>query len=150
MSFLITQEADVGRIQGVYIEETGEQYTHGQFIDDTSIIVQSHKRYVDHILSTFRVMGQASSLYIKETRIRAVYISPHPMLDDLKALDWDFEEGDRWSKLLRFHMGFEILYFLSLLDMETMLEKCLHDARLNPYSIPVRVVIANQKVYSTL
>lgn len=94
-------------------------------------------------------MGHASGFYIKETRIKAIYISLYPMPNDIKALDWDFEEEGSWSKLLSFHMGSEISPSLSLNHLEMTLEKCLQNAFLNPYSILVRVAIANQMVSST-
>lgn len=39
LSMLIAKETDARRIKGVYIEETGDQYTHRKFIDNTSVVV---------------------------------------------------------------------------------------------------------------
>lgn len=75
LSNLINKEADDGRIRGVYIEETEDQYTHCQFVDDTSVLVEARRTYIDQVLYVFRLMGRASSLYIKETNVKAVYIS---------------------------------------------------------------------------
>lgn len=95
-------------------------------------------------------MGQASNLFIKETRIKAMFLSSKPMLDDIKALDWDnFESVDNWSKLFGFHIGDGISTTQLFTHLEAVLKKRLHDARLNPYSILVRVVVANQMVVNT-
>lgn len=44
---MISHDADEGMIQGIQIEETGEQYTHSQFVDDTSVVVEARRDYVD-------------------------------------------------------------------------------------------------------
>lgn len=63
---------------GVYIEEIGEQYTHCQFVDDTSVVIKAERRYMDQVFETFRVMGQVFGLFIEETHVKVVYISPTP------------------------------------------------------------------------
>lgn len=62
------------------------------------------------VLETFKLVGQAFGLYIKETRVKAVYISIEPMPNDIKALDSDFKDEHSWSKLLGFHIGRESLH----------------------------------------
>lgn len=61
-------------------------------MDDTSLIVEAKRGVFDHVLHIFRVMGDASGLYINEGSIKAVFIGSEPMLDDLKMLDWSWEE----------------------------------------------------------
>lgn len=60
------------------IEETGEEYTHTQFANDTSMVVEVDIVVINNTLQIFRDMGVASGLYIKEEHIKAVYISPLP------------------------------------------------------------------------
>lgn len=146
---LITKETGARRIKGVHIEETDDQYMHGQFVNNTSIVVQAERRYVDHVLDTFWLMGQAFGLYIKKTRIKFVYISLEPMPKDIWTLDWDFESEDNWSKLPDFHIGLGILAVQLLNHLEVVLEKWLHDAHLNPYSILVWVTLPTRFMEST-
>lgn len=105
LGVLITKETDEGRIGGVMIEETGEQYTHAQFMDDTSMLIEAKRPIVDQVLLTFWIMGNASGLLIKETNIKAVFISPWPMLVEISALNWQWKNESNFSKLLGFHIG---------------------------------------------
>lgn len=77
LSTLISKETE-GGISGVPIEETCEQYTHGQFMDDTSLIVEAKRGVPVRVLHIFRVMGDASGLYINEGNIKAVLVSVEP------------------------------------------------------------------------
>lgn len=61
-SVLLSAEVEAGKIKGVDIKETEEQHSHGQFINNTSMIVEAKRQYVDQVLCTCRLMGQASSL----------------------------------------------------------------------------------------
>lgn len=70
LSMLLTQATDRRRIQGVYIQETGDQVTHGQFVDDTNI---------EETFAVFWKMGEVSWLHIKYTRVKFVLISDHPL-----------------------------------------------------------------------
>lgn len=84
LSTMIFAIADLGKIKGVPMVETGDQYTHGQFANDTSITIEANLEYVKKTFSIFRCMGQASSLYVK----RIILISKDPLSGELLDLDW--------------------------------------------------------------
>lgn len=113
LSILITKETNEGRIRGVMIEEIGEQYTHGQFMDDTNMLIKAKRLVVDQVLNTFRIIGNASGLFIKETHIKVMFISPRPKLDAISELDWQWKNKSNFLKLLGFHMGSGISAHLS-------------------------------------
>lgn len=146
LSVLVTNAADEGRFRGVHIEETDDQFTHSQFVDDMSVIVEAKKKYVDEVFQVFHLMGRASGLFIKETRVKAIFISSDPMPNDIKSLDCAWEEGEGISKLLGFHVGTDISEPLALKHLQDMLERRLKHARLNPYSLLVWVTVAYQLV----
>lgn len=72
---LLTQAVDRGQIKGIYIHETDDQVTHGQFFDDTNRVVEARKECVGKTFDVFRMIGEASRLYIKYTGVKAVFIS---------------------------------------------------------------------------
>lgn len=76
---LLTQAADRGRIKGVFIPETGDQVTHSQLVDDTNVIIEANRDYVEATFDVFRLLGCASSLDIKYSGIKAVLISNWPL-----------------------------------------------------------------------
>lgn len=47
---MLTQASDQRLIKGVYVEETGYFYTHGQFSNDTHVIVEASKPYIKAML----------------------------------------------------------------------------------------------------
>lgn len=53
-------------------------------------------------------MGEAFGLFIKESGLKAVFISPRPLPDSLQYLDWEWETEQNLSKLLGFHVGTDI------------------------------------------
>lgn len=56
---MISNAAERGIIRGVPIAVIGEQYTHGQFADDTNVILEAKREYVDATFDIFRCMGRA-------------------------------------------------------------------------------------------
>lgn len=55
---------DEGRIKGVFIPKIQDQITHNLFADDTSIILEAKRVYVDNLFHIFRTLGDTSSLYV--------------------------------------------------------------------------------------
>lgn len=49
---MLTQAVDQGWIKGFYIAQTDDQVTHGQFVDDTNVIIKAKHEYVD---ATFQI-----------------------------------------------------------------------------------------------
>lgn len=150
LSSLITEAVDQGRIRGVSIVETEDQYTHGQFVDDTSMIIEAKVLYVEATFEIFRCMGNASGLYIKETKVKAIFISHHPMLEDINALAFPWETKANLSKFLGFFIGEDIFSNRMVQHLAENLEKILEKARLSPHSLVVRVKVANQFVNCVL
>lgn len=112
--------------------------------------MEAHKDYVDQVFSTFRTTGHASRLFIKESRVKAVFISKEPMPTNIQSVDCGWELENNISKLQGFYVGEKISTRLSKRHLGNHLEKCLKDTWLNPYLIPVRVAIANQLITNTL
>lgn len=110
------------------------------------MVVEARREYVDQVYSIFKTIGHALRLFIKESRVKAIFIFNEPMPNDIQALDCVWESGEDMSKLLGFYVGTKISANLSKRHLENILDKRLHDARLNPYSIPVKVVVANQMI----
>lgn len=90
------------------IPKTAEQHTHGQFPDDTHVIIEAKKSYVEATLDLFRKFGDASDLYIKEVGVKAVLVSNEPLPHELEYLQWTWETKGSLSKLLGIFMGVEI------------------------------------------
>lgn len=89
---MLIDDVYLRKIKGLCVEEIGEQYTHGQFDNDMSIIVEAKMEYVEETFSIFRCMGQSFGLYIKEIEIQVVLISKGPLPKELMALDWNWED----------------------------------------------------------
>lgn len=60
--------------------ETGEDYTHGQFVDDTNMVVEVKVEYIEYTFNIFQQMGLASRLFVKESGVKAVLSPPRPCL----------------------------------------------------------------------
>lgn len=82
-----------------------EQYTHGQFADDTNIIVEAKKEYVDATFDIFQCKGKAFGRFVKEEGVKAILISDQPMTYEIKDLSFSWEEEGSLSKLLGFLWG---------------------------------------------
>lgn len=141
---LLTQAADRGRIQGVYIQETDDQVTHSQFVDDRNIVVEAKREYVEETFAVFRKLGDASALHIKYIGVKVVLISDHPLPHELAHLDFLWENNQACSKLLEVFVGTEISPLLMGHALQTTLEERLKRARKFPYTLAYRVAIANQ------
>lgn len=102
LSWMLIRAQDAGLIKGFWIEETGDYITHAQFADDTNVIVEAKREYIDNTLDIFRIVGEASSLFVKVEGIKAVLISEQPLPIELLSLGWTWEEEDNLSKLLGF------------------------------------------------
>lgn len=87
LSLMIFKVVEEGLIKRVPIEEIGDQYTHSQFVDDTSVIIEAKIEYVDATFQIFRCMGRASGLFIKEGGVKTILISEQAMPIELLALD---------------------------------------------------------------
>lgn len=94
LNVMLTKIADCGDIKGVFIEEMGDQITHGQFAEDTNIIV-AKRTYVDETFRIFNMLGLASGLYVKVVDVKAILISRDPLPQELADLPWKWEtEGN--------------------------------------------------------
>lgn len=78
-------------------------------MDNTSVVVEAQRDYVDQVFSIFCRMGYASSLFIKETEVKAMYISRVVMSTDIQSLDCVWNSGENILKLFGFYVGEEIL-----------------------------------------
>lgn len=74
LNVLFTQAIDKSIIKGVYVEEAGEQVTHGQYADDTNVILEAKRQYIDATFEIFRLLGRAFGLFVKEVGVQAVLI----------------------------------------------------------------------------
>lgn len=77
------------KIQGVDIGETSKRVTHGQFVDDTDVIIQAKCKYVDATFTIFKTMRQASKLYGMENGVKVVYIGGNHLPQELADLQWN-------------------------------------------------------------
>lgn len=88
LNILLTQAADQGRIRGVYISETDKQITHGQFMDDTNVIIKAKREYViEAMFEVFRKMRRVSGLNIKYDGMKAVLVSNQQLPHELEDLN---------------------------------------------------------------
>lgn len=76
-----------------------------QFIDDTSVVIEAKIEYVEATFNIFRFMGRALGLYVKESKVKAILVSNLAMLEELKELDWCWENETNVTKLLRFFIS---------------------------------------------
>lgn len=86
----------------------GEEFTHGQFANDTKVIIEAKLEYVNQIFQLFRTMGDTSGLYVKEVGVKATLISNQDMPSKLSTLDWNWETNTSLSKLLGVFVGEDI------------------------------------------
>lgn len=108
LNTLLTQEIDRGDIRGVYIAETGEQYSHGQFSDDTNMVIEASRGYIDATFEIFHTMGKASGLFVKTSRVKAVLVPSQLLPPKFSDVDWVWEDDSNCSKLLRMFVGTKI------------------------------------------
>lgn len=108
LSWMLLDATTKGQIRGVEIVEIREEFTHGQYTNDTTMIVEAKLEYIEKTFSIFSQMGLASGLYIKETQVKAVFFSQAPRPDWLTELDWNWEDNQHLSKILGFFVGKEI------------------------------------------
>lgn len=108
LSIVIIGATNKGIIKGVPIVEMGDQYTHGQFIDDTSVIIEAKTQYVEATFEIFKDMSLAFGLYVKVTKVKVVFISNNPMSTNILAFGFNWETKANLSKLLGFFMGEDI------------------------------------------
>lgn len=87
LSCLLPNTAHEGIIKGVRIEELGKEYTHGKFVDNINILVEAKPKYIANTFQIFHQMGLAPGLFVKETRVKAIFISPKPLPKSLQGLD---------------------------------------------------------------
>lgn len=147
---LLTQAADRGSIRGVFIKETNDQVMHGQFVDDTNVVIEAERQYVDATFAVFRRMGEASGLHIKYTGVKTVLISDQPPPPELADLDFVWEDNQSCSKLLGVFIGTEISPFVMGQALLTILEERLRRARKCLYTLAFRVAMANQLISNSL
>lgn len=151
LSHMITEGADRDLIRGVHIPEIGDQHTHGQFADDTKVMIEAKRAYVDHVFSVFRTLGEASGLFVKETDIvRAVHLLDQPLPDELVDLPWIWETEGNLSKVLGVFMGIEISADSMQRYLQEALDKRLAMARRKPQTLMLRVQMANQLISNVL
>lgn len=70
---LITQASDRGLIRGVYIAKTGEQYTHKQFANDTIVVVEAKREFIDTTFAIFQLMDRAFGIFIKSYGVKLLW-----------------------------------------------------------------------------
>lgn len=68
---------------------------HSQFVDDTSVTMEANLECIHSSFQMFKKMGDASKLYIQESRVKVVYISNTPLPTMLANLDfvWEIEQS---------------------------------------------------------
>lgn len=74
LSTLLTTTANQGLFKRVFVKEIGEQKTHGQYVDNTVVLIEADRRGIDYLFDTFRQMGLASGLFIKEIGVKATMV----------------------------------------------------------------------------
>lgn len=70
--------------------------------------MEAKRCYIDQVFNTFRLMGNASGLFIKETVVKVVFLSDDPLPLDLVLLDCNWEGDRNCTKFLGFHVRSEI------------------------------------------
>lgn len=143
---MITRVVDGGLIKEVPIVETEELYTHGQFFDDTNVIVEANKEYVEETFEIFQCMGKALEIFVKEIGVKAVFISNLPMIDEIRELNFCWEDEAGTTKLLGFFVGVDLSPTYMVKYLTKALENRLKIAWRNPQSLMVRVKMANQLI----
>lgn len=131
-------------------KQVSNMYTHGQFSDDTSIIIEAKLEYMEAMFNVFHCMGKASGLFVKETGVKVVLIYNQALPQELEGLDWSWENETNTTKLLGFFIGESISPDIMVPHLARMLEHRLQLAKLNPQSLVVRVKIANLQIISAL
>lgn len=105
---------------------------------------------MDNLFRIFRMLGDASDLYVKEIGVKAVFLSEKPLLVELQDLEWTWEEETSLTKLLDVFIGCDISPQQMTKYLANKLEDRLQKAHINPYTLSIRVAIANMLISSTL
>lgn len=85
-------------------------------------------------------------LFVKEEGVKDAFISDQPMSEEIKELNFNWENETSLSKILGFFVG-EDLFADSMTNYLTVvLGGRLKKARQNPQSLMVRVKMANQLI----
>lgn len=90
------------------MEEIGEQLIHGQFVDDTHVILEAKRSYIDATFNIFRMMEQTFGIFVKEIGVKAIHISNAPLPPKSYDMKWNWETEGNLTKLLEIFMGVEI------------------------------------------
>lgn len=133
-------------LESVYIEETREEETHTQFVDDTNLIFEAKMESITCALEILRQLGRASGLFVKEVGLKVVLISSNPLPNELLALDWVWERADDPSKLLGFFIGDGLATHKMVEYLSNALEDHLKHAQKGLYVLVLRVAIYNQLI----
>lgn len=147
---MLTKASDQGLIKGDFVEEIEDHRTHVQLVDDTSVVAKAFVGCIQNVLGIFRVLGQASSLFIKEQGLHVVWVSKRPLSAEFRVLDWVWEDEDSLTKLLGFYIRTEISPEWMVQHLTIVLENRLWNARKAHHSLIMRVTIANQLVSCAL
>lgn len=150
LSYILTKATDERLIKGVHIPETGEQATHGKLVDDTHVLIEARKDYVDETFKVFRTMGRALGLFLKEINVKAVYVVDALVPQELQDLLFNWELEGNLSKFLGIFIGRDILLQSMQVYLQKVLERCLRLAKRNAHSLMVRVQIVKQLIKSVL
>lgn len=91
-------------------------------------------------------MEATSRLFVKEMGIKAIFISPRQLPNELLHLDWVWESEANLSKLLGFFIDTNISVNCMKTYITQTLERCLQKSRAQPHTLVLWVAIANQMV----
>lgn len=105
---------------------------------------------VEATFKIFQLMGEASRLFVKISRVKVVHILDGPLPNDLLSLDCAWESNQAWSKLLGLFVGTKISPLLIGNALTKSLKSRLKKARKNLLCLVNRVLVANQFVSSAL
>lgn len=78
---------NASKIVGVLVPEVDDHITHIQFADDTSILIQAKREYMDNLFQNFKTLGKASGLFVKESGVKVVLVPELSVPVDLRDLD---------------------------------------------------------------
>lgn len=92
------------------MEPEGLNLMHGMYADDVNIVLEAIGPNILRCKQLFGIFDQASGLLCNWDFPTAVFISPNPLPEELLALNWTWETGPNFLKLLGFYIRENIPY----------------------------------------
>lgn len=111
LSQMLQLALNKGQIRGVYLPNENLHLLENLYADDINLICTTNNANIIRCRYIFNTFGLASGLYYNWECPTAVYISRGDIPHEFLNLNWNWERGPDFSKLLGFHIGEQISHW---------------------------------------